>query len=132
MIPTTRIMIQELIQTIRTSIQIIIQVKIRIIQGIILNPIQTTLNMIQIKPIKTLIVLLLRDVMDKIKMEIYSNGPVACGIHVTDKFEKYSGGIFSEKTFFPLMPNHILALVGFGEDADSGERFWIGRNSWGT
>ena len=50
---------------------------------------------------------------DKIKAEVYKNGPVACGIHVTEKFEKYQGGIFSERVLFP-MPNHILAIVGFG------------------
>lgn len=68
---------------------------------------------------------------DKIKAEVYKNGPVACGIHVTEKFEKYQGGIFSERVLFP-MPNHILAIVGFGYDKASKTEYWIGRNSWGT
>jgi len=29
------------------------------------------------------------------KAEIFARGPITCGISVTDKFEDYSGGIFS-------------------------------------
>ena len=68
---------------------------------------------------------------DKMKAELYARGPISCGIHVTKAFEAYSGGIFSEFTMFPV-PNHELSVVGWGVDADSGEEFWIGRNSWGT
>lgn len=68
---------------------------------------------------------------DKIKAELATRGPVACGIHVTESFEKYAGGIYSEFHLFNL-PNHELALVGYGVDADTGEEYWIGRNSWGT
>ena len=68
---------------------------------------------------------------DKLKMEILSGGPISCGIHVTDKFEAYSGGIFSQFNVFNI-PNHILAIVGWGVDSADGTEFWIGRNSWGT
>lgn len=34
---------------------------------------------------------------DSIMKEIYARGPVACGIAVTDKFEDYAGGIYSER-----------------------------------
>ena len=27
--------------------------------------------------------------------------------------------------------NHIVAIVGWGTDADSGTKYWIVRNSWG-
>lgn len=43
----------------------------------------------------------------------------------------YTGGIYSEKVFFPLI-NHEISVVGYGHDEDSGEDFWIGRNSWGS
>uniref|UniRef100_A0A7S3GGA6 Peptidase C1A papain C-terminal domain-containing protein n=1 Tax=Palpitomonas bilix TaxID=652834 RepID=A0A7S3GGA6_9EUKA len=70
---------------------------------------------------------------DKIKAEIFARGPVGCGIHVSDKFEKYSGGIYSEFTVLPsLRINHELSLVGWGYDADSDTEYWIGRNSWGS
>jgi cathepsin X len=51
---------------------------------------------------------------------------------VTEKFEAYSGGVFCEKRSGPAEINHEVSLVGWGKDADTGKRFWVGRNSWGT
>merc|ERR1711885_64025 len=58
-------------------------------------------------------------------------GPIACGIEVTDNFEKYTGGIYSEFKLFPMI-NHEISVVGYGVDDKTGEEYWIGRNSWGT
>ena len=66
---------------------------------------------------------------DKMKAEIYARGPIGCGISVTDGFEAYTGGIYSEKSAFPWI-NHELAIIGWG--VENGTEYWIGRNSWGT
>jgi hypothetical protein len=48
-----------------------------------------------------------------IKAELATRGPVACGIHVTEKFEAYTGGIYKEFKLLSI-PNHELAIVGQG------------------
>ena len=64
------------------------------------------------------------------KAELTKYGPISCGISVDDKFEAYTGGVFSEhKSFAPI--NHEISVVGWGK-TDAGEEYWIGRNSWGT
>lgn len=68
---------------------------------------------------------------DNMKKELFLNGPMSCGIHVTDDFElHYDGGIYSEKVRLPLI-NHEISVVGYGVSED-GVEYWIGRNSWGT
>ena len=50
-------------------------------------------------------------------------------MHATEKFEAYSGGIYSEKLLFPLI-NHEISVAGWGFDEDTQTEYWIGRNSW--
>lgn len=70
---------------------------------------------------------------DKMKAELYKNGPISCGIHATENFElNYDGTyIYSEEVRFPLI-NHEISVTGYGKDPETGEEYWIGRNSWGT
>jgi cathepsin X len=66
------------------------------------------------------------------KAELYFYGPISCGIQATDLFETtYKGGIYREYIKDPKI-NHEIAVVGYGKDAESGDEYWIGRNSWGT
>ena len=69
---------------------------------------------------------------DQMKAEIAKNGPISCGIQATTQFEEtYKGGMYHEYIANPVL-NHEIAIVGYGKDAQSGEEYWIGRNSWGT
>jgi C1A family cysteine protease len=67
---------------------------------------------------------------DNMKKEIYTRGPISCGVDVTSKFEEYTSGVFSEHVWFPMI-NHEISVVGWGVD-DSGMEYWVGRNSWGS
>jgi len=69
---------------------------------------------------------------DQMKADIYANGPISCGMDVTDNFENtYTSGIYSEVKRFPMI-NHEIAIVGWGLDEATNTEYWIGRNSWGT
>jgi cathepsin X len=53
---------------------------------------------------------------DQMMTEIYRNGPISCGIQVTDNFAmNYKGGIYKE--FLPSIDlNHEVSVVGWGKD----------------
>lgn len=67
----------------------------------------------------------------KMKAEIYARGPISCTIDVTNKFEEYKSGIYSEKKIV-VATNHVVSVVGWGQDPVTKEEYWIVRNSWGT
>ena len=76
---------------------------------------------------------------DAMKAELHANGPISCGIHATSNLETnyfditegVGNYIYSEHVLFPLI-NHEISVIGYGTDANTGEQYWIGRNSWGT
>ena len=49
------------------------------------------------------------------KAEIYTRGPINCGIEATTKFHEYTGGIYSEANLSPKV-NHGVAIVGWGKE----------------
>jgi cathepsin X len=74
--------------------------------------------------------LLTEDRVHKIKAEIYTRGPVAAGVNA-EPLVNYEGGVVSDAKFWHMLVNHIVEIVGWGTDEESGEQYWIVRNSWG-
>lgn len=70
------------------------------------------------------------DRVHKIKAEIFSRGPVAAGVNA-EPLVDYTGGIVSDHSFVDMLINHIVSIVGWGKDAETGMEYWIVRNSWG-
>jgi cathepsin X len=64
-----------------------------------------------------------------IMSEIYVRGPVAATINASP-IVKYTGGIFTDDSFAERT-NHIVSIIGWGTDPDTGTKYWIVRNSWG-
>jgi cathepsin X len=65
----------------------------------------------------------------KIMSEIYARGPVAATINAGPT-AKYTGGIFTDDGDSKGI-DHIVSIVGWGTDSETGTKYWIVRNSWG-
>ncbi|XP_064596864.1 dipeptidyl peptidase 1-like [Liolophura sinensis] len=70
------------------------------------------------------------------RMELVKNGPVAISFEVYSDFQSYKGGIYHhtglQDHFNPWeITNHVVLVVGYGQDKASGEKFWTVKNSWG-
>lgn len=67
--------------------------------------------------------------------EIHVRGPIACSIDSSpDAFDQYTGGIITA-SMLPQRSNstdHVIVLAGFGIDAKTKTKYWVGRNSYGT
>ncbi|XP_006118433.1 dipeptidyl peptidase 1 [Pelodiscus sinensis] len=71
------------------------------------------------------------------KLELVLYGPLAIAFEVYTDFMTYRKGIYHhtglQDEFNPFeLTNHAVLLVGYGKDPDTGEKFWIVKNSWGS
>lgn len=66
---------------------------------------------------------------EMIKTEIYVRGPVAATVNA-EPIVEYKGGVYSDDSK-SQQTNHIVSIVGWGVDEETGEQHWIVRNSWG-
>jgi len=58
--------------------------------------------------------------------EIYTRGPVACGIDANPLLN-YENGVITKRSD---ETDHVVSVVGWGQDKENGG-YWIVRNSWG-
>jgi C1A family cysteine protease len=55
-------------------------------------------------------------------------GPLSIALDATAVFQSYTGGILTDPSCDPQMPDHALLLTGYNLP----ERYWIVKNSWGA
>ena len=66
-------------------------------------------------------------IVEKIMTEIFVRGPVAATINA-EPIVQYKGGVFDDDSH-SQMTNHIVSIVGWGMDEETGKKHWIVRNS---
>ncbi|GFQ88117.1 dipeptidyl peptidase 1 [Trichonephila clavata] len=71
------------------------------------------------------------------KIDLVENGPVTVAFQVYPDFMLYKGGVYHHtgigSRFNPFhLVNHGVLITGYGIDNNTGEKFWIVKNSWGT
>mmetsp|Transcript_7946 Transcript_7946/g.18400 ORF Transcript_7946/g.18400 Transcript_7946/m.18400 type:complete len:196 (-) Transcript_7946:273-860(-) len=59
-------------------------------------------------------------------------GPIAINV-ASHPWQHYESGIFSPppSTTGTVNVNHVVVLMGYGTDSETGQDYWLVRNSWG-
>eukprot|EP00980_Cylindrotheca_fusiformis_P012522 scaffold3076_cov115-Cylindrotheca_fusiformis.AAC.1 len=63
-------------------------------------------------------------------MAVATLGPVVVYVAAAD-WAFYRGGVFDDKKKWHRNLNHAVVLEGYGTDQESGQDYWLIRNSWG-
>ncbi|GLH14385.1 Cathepsin L-like proteinase [Gryllus bimaculatus] len=71
------------------------------------------------------------------QLALFQGGPISVAFEVHQDFMSYKGGIYhytgvGSPSFNPfVLVNHAVLVVGYGVDGETGEKYWIVKNSWG-
>lgn len=69
-------------------------------------------------------------IVHQLQSEIYARGPVATGVNA-EPIVEYTGGRVDDTKIWHMMVNHIVSIIGWETDSETGAVYWIVRNSWG-
>ncbi len=68
---------------------------------------------------------------DALKAAVATVGPISVLIDTEASFYSYASGVYYEVNCRKEWPNHAVLLVGYGTDEETGEDYWLVKNSWG-
>ena len=69
----------------------------------------------------------------KLKIAVATVGPCSVGMDASHgSFQLYSRGIYREEQCSTQNLDHAVLAVGYGVEEESGEEYWLVKNSWGT
>ncbi len=71
---------------------------------------------------------------ENIKFDIFMRGPVSTGMILYPDFYYFNAKteIYDWDGEGQAIGGHAVEIVGWGEDEESGKKYWIVKNSWGT
>jgi cathepsin L len=69
----------------------------------------------------------------ELKIAVATMGPCSVGMDAShESFQLYSRGIYREEQCSTMNLDHAVLAIGYGVEEESGEEYWLVKNSWGT